>query len=58
MAEYIALSRQVERERETEQWLRSKDWSEIVKRIHELEDQIQDLEVALEAAEERYRYIT
>ena len=37
-----ALSRR-ERETETENWLRSKDWSEIVMRIHELEDQVEDL---------------
>jgi len=37
----------VKRERETEQWLRSKDWSEIVMRIHELKDQIQALKYKL-----------
>lgn len=47
-----SMSRLVQRERETEQWLRSKDWGEIVMRIHELEDQVESLEAELESIKE------
>ena len=52
MSDYIEMSKLVQRERETEEWLRSKDWGEIVMRIHELEDQVANLESQLEAAQE------
>ena len=47
------LSLLVKRERETEQWLKSKDWSEIVMRIHELEDQVESLEAELGLMKEK-----
>jgi len=52
MVDYIQASKLVRRERETETWLRSKDWSEIVMRIHELEDQVEDLQGRLDSDEE------
>jgi len=52
MSEYSKVSKQLQRERETEKWLRSKDWGEIVMRIHELEDEIQKLEWQIERLQE------
>jgi len=52
MSDYIHMSKLVQRERETEEWLRSKDWGEIVMRIHELEDEIQKLEWQIERLQE------
>jgi hypothetical protein len=57
---YEEARNSVARERETEQWLRSQDWSEIVMRIHELEDEINGLDAklakALEALEKVASY--
>lgn len=53
---YEEVRNSVARERETEQWLRSKDWGEIVIRIHELEDLVADLDSKLERAVEYLGY--
>jgi hypothetical protein len=53
---YLEAAELVARERETEQWLRSQDWSEIVMRIHELEDLVDDLDSKLERAVEYLGY--
>jgi hypothetical protein len=52
MSDYIQMSKLVQRERETEEWLRSKDWGEIVMRIHELEDEVQKLQWQIEILQE------
>lgn len=48
MSDYGEMLRHIKRERETEEWVRSKDAADIVTRLHEHEDQILKLQEALE----------
>ena len=52
MSTYAELSKLAIRERQTEEWIRSKDVAEIMMCIHALEDKVAHLSYALEMAQE------